>query len=108
MASGYLRQYFDVVAAKRLAKGEINKKTSNQHEYNATKECVKLFGTEDRRIKDAHFMYLSDDESVSCTGTLTWYDARRNVKDRSAEWRLYYQSNEMSERSEESDALQQY
>ena len=57
----------------------------------------RLLGTgEDRRASQGHgiptaLMYLGDDDApVVADLETTWYDARRNNPNRSAEWRLYY------------------
>ena len=57
----------------------------------------RLLGTgEDRKASQGHgiptaLMYLGDDDApVVADLETTWYDARRNNPNRSAEWRLYY------------------
>ena len=57
----------------------------------------RLLGTgEDRKASQGHgiptaLMYLSDDDAPAVADLeTTWYDARRNNPNRSAEWRLYY------------------
>ena len=57
----------------------------------------RLLGTgEDRKASQGHgiptaLMYLGDDDApVVADLETTWYDARRNKPNRSAEWRLYY------------------
>lgn len=61
----------------------------------------RLLGTgEDRRASQGHgiptaLMYLSDDDAPAVADLeTTWYDARRNKPNRSAEWRLYYKDCE--------------
>lgn len=61
----------------------------------------RLLGTgEDRRASQGHgiptaLMYLSDDDAPAVADLeTTWYDARRNNPNRSAEWRLYYKDCE--------------
>ena len=40
MKRGYLSEYFEGVAAKRLSAVEADETRSNQHEYNATKAML--------------------------------------------------------------------
>ena len=61
----------------------------------------RLLGTgEDRKASQGHgiptaLMYLGDDDApVVADLETTWYDARRNNPNRSAEWRLYYKDCE--------------
>ena len=61
----------------------------------------RLLGTgEDRKASQGHgiptaLMYLSDDDAPAVADLeTTWYDARRNNPNRSAEWRLYYRDCE--------------
>lgn len=74
---------------------------SNQHEFGGNDALRRLLGTgEDRRASQGHgiptaLMYLSDDDAPAVADLeTTWYDARRNNPNRSAEWRLYYKDCE--------------
>ena len=99
-----LSQYFTGVAAKRLRTVEINPKKSNQHEFNGVKAMWDIFGVEEQRF-DCKFLYLGEDETdmLDETGFVTWYDSRKNVDHRSAEYRLYFQENEVMKVAKEQD-----
>jgi hypothetical protein len=47
MKRGYLSQYFESVAAKKLTAVEVDPNTSHGHELNSIKELKEIFGTED-------------------------------------------------------------
>ena len=93
-----LSQYFSGIAAKRLSDVEVNPQASNQHEFNGITEMKDIFGTEKKSF-DAVFIYLSDNEDniIHSQGSLSWYDARENDQTRTAEYRLYYSSNQVME-----------
>lgn len=57
MRRGYLSQYFDGVAIKRLSVVEADETRSNQHEYNATRPMLEFMGrpTEATRL-DTRFI----------------------------------------------------
>jgi len=94
MKQGYLSQYFDGVAVKRLSAVEIDLARSNQHEFNGVDELKKLLGDSGKRRFNARFLYLDDvdDNPLSETGFLTWYDGRIKGKAGRNERRLYYPS----------------
>lgn len=96
MKEGYLSEYFTGVAAKVLSPVEADTATSNQHEYNGVASLKKLFGTA-RRSFPAQFIYLNDDddEPITDTGTLTWYDAREAHPTRT-EYRMYFTTTTVS------------
>lgn len=105
MRLGYLSQYFSGVAAKKLTAVEINPKKSNQHEIQGIQRMREMFGTEKRRF-DAQFLYLDDTEDkITAEGSVTWYDVRAKNPNRSAEFRLYYTSTDVSRRSREGDFI---
>ena len=109
MKIGYLSQYFKGVAAKRLKQGEVDPKTSNQHEFNGVNALGEILGYnsgEALRIP-AQFLYLNDDyeTDTSIYSYVTWYDSRRDVKTRAAEFRLYYPSSEVMECAKPGDLL---
>lgn len=91
-----MSEYFTGVAAKVLSAVEADTATSNQHEYNGVTPLKKIFGT-DRRTFSAQFIYLNDDddEPVTDTGTLTWYDAREAHPTRT-EYRMYFTTTAVS------------
>jgi hypothetical protein len=90
---GYLSDYFEGVAAKRLSAVEVDALRSHQHEFNGVAAMKQLWGAEKKEIP-AHFLYLGgdDDDRINEEGNLTWYDSRENHPIRS-EFRLYYQDN---------------
>jgi len=96
MKQGYLSQYFKGVAAKKLSSTEADVGTSNQHEFNGVAALKGIFG-EERKTFQAQFVYLNDedDEPVTDTGFLTWYDARENHPVRT-EYRMYYPTTAVS------------
>lgn len=103
MKSGFLKEYFKGVIAKKLSAVETMPKKSNQHEFNANRGMRALFGDEDRKYK-ASFIYINDDRSIIAEDFLTWYDARRNHPTRT-EYRLYYPSTEVSSAADAGDSL---
>ena len=104
MKNGYLSQYFCGVMAKRLSAVEANLQKSNQHEFNGVAGMKTLFG-KDRKKFTAKFIYLDDDnDAVSDTGFLTWYDARENHPTRS-EYRLFFPTTAVSRCAAENDLL---
>lgn len=104
MQRGFLSQYFEGVAIKRLSAVEVNASVSNQHEFNGSKPLRNLFG--DNRISlEARFLWLAgENEGFSCEGYLTWYDARENHPTRT-EYRLYFKSNDVMDQAREADML---
>lgn len=93
--------YIGPVAAKKLSAVDIDTNSSNQHEFGGNDALRRLLGTgEDRKASQGHgiptaLMYLSDDDAPAVADLeTTWYDARRNKPNRSAEWRLYYKDCE--------------
>ena len=98
---GRIGDYIGPVAAKKLSAVDIDTNSSNQHEFGGNDALRRLLGTgEDRRASQGHgiptaLMYLSDDDAPAAADLeTTWYDARRNKPNRSAEWRLYYKDCE--------------
>lgn len=105
MKKGYLSQYFEGVAAKRLSAVEANPKRSNQHEFNGVRALKELLGEERLTDCPARFIWLGDeDEGVSEQAFVTWYDSRENHPERS-EYRLYFRGNRVMELAEEGDLL---
>ncbi|PYI52435.1 type II restriction endonuclease [Paenibacillus flagellatus] len=104
MQRGFLSQYFEGIAIKRLSAVEVNTAVSNQHEFNGSKPLRTIFG-DDRVSHEARFLWLAgENEGFSCEGYLTWYDAREAHPTRS-EYRLYFKSNEVMDQARESDML---
>ena len=106
MRRGYLSQYFDGIAIKRLSAVEADETRSNQHEYNATRPMLEFMGrpTDATRL-DTRFIYLDDDaEPVVTDAFLTLYDSRANHPTRT-EYRFYFPTTPVSERASEGDLL---
>jgi len=98
MRQGYLSQYFDGVAIKRLSAVEIDVTRSNQHEFNGSKDMRRLFGEPIGKVHfSTRFLYLCDDtRPIMGEANLTWYDAREKARiERGVmrqEYRLYFPS----------------
>jgi hypothetical protein len=104
MKKGYLSEYFEGVAVKRLTRVDATAK-SNQHEVGTTAPMRRFLG--DQRCEfPAVFLWLGGEQaSFSEHGSLTLYDVRELQPHRSAEWRLYYRSNAVTESMNEGDTL---
>lgn len=109
MKQGYLSQYFEAVAAKRLTAVEVNKKVSNQHEFNGTaglKQVLGVYDTGETSRFPAQFVWMGEEnETITAEGTLSWYDSRFKNATRAAEWRLFYPANDVMEMALEGDLL---
>lgn len=112
MKQGYLSQYFQGVAIKRLSVVEADTIHSNQHEFNGVEDLRTILGEPDGKVRfDAKFLYLTDhdDEPVAEDGFLTWYDARQKARiERGVmrwEYRLYFPTNLASQCSAAGDLL---
>ena len=120
MSYGHLSAHFDgvstktlkLVDAKTLREGQMG---SNQHEIGGPKaqwnRFTQILGDQPRRMKNCNgiptrYIYLNgEQETISEEGECTWYDVReKNVK-RSAEWRVYYQTNAVTQAMEPGDQL---
>lgn len=88
--------YFRGFAVKVLADVDVNRLTSNQHEFNGSKAFRELLGTPvGKNYLPTRMAYLDDDleEMPELFETsLTWYDTRENHPTRGAEYRLLYLS----------------
>src|SRR6266571_8185976 len=99
MKRGYLSEYFEGVAAKRLSAVEADVVTSHQHEFNGVESLREILGEPQGKVYyEAKLMYLTDqdDDPIVEDSMLTWYDARQ--KDRLErqvmryEYRLYFKT----------------
>src|SRR4051794_36286482 len=99
---GLLSDLFVGIGVKKLAAVDADPSSSNQHEVTGSKPLLRILGENDRKLSRdgsdnrflATYMWLGgEQEAISEEGELSWYDSRRNVTSRSAEWRLYYQRN---------------
>ena len=108
MKKGYLSEYFEGVAAKRLTAVEADETRSNQHEYNATRSMLEFIGrpTESSRLP-TRFLYLSDEDPdpIVEDAFLTLYDSRKGQTHRSAEFRFYFPTTTVSLNAAEGDLL---
>ncbi|MBS4218326.1 restriction endonuclease [Bacillus sp. FJAT-49711] len=105
MKKGFLSQYFEGIAIKRLSSVEVDIRRSNQHEFNGSVPLRNLLGN--NRLSDypVTFIWLGDEnEGISEEGYVTWYDAREKHPSRT-EWRLYFKSNSVIDLSQEGDLL---
>ncbi|MDN5864043.1 MAG: restriction endonuclease [Gammaproteobacteria bacterium] len=100
-----LSDYFAGVVVKRLSEVETNPSSSNQHEFNGTKQMEQCLGA-DRKVLSAEFVYIAgdEDEFLKENGDVTWYDAREQHPTRS-EYRLYFHNNEVMARAVAGDIL---
>lgn len=112
MKKGYLSQYFEGVAVKRLSTVEADIIHSNQHEFNGVEGLRQILGEPDGKVRFiAKFLYLTDeeDEPVAEDGFLTWYDARQKARlERGilrSEYRLYFPTNRVSQSATAGDLL---
>ncbi len=106
MKKGYLSDYFDGVAAKRLSAVEADLFRSNQHEFNGVESLKRILGNATGKQQfPTIFLYLEDDEGpVKEEGYMTWYDAREAHPTRS-EHRLYFPETAVSQHATEGDVL---
>lgn len=101
-----LRSYFAGVAAKYLSAVDATPSKSNQHEIGSNKFTAILGDPGSSKvIFESTFLYFNPDtdEPESCTDSVTWYDTRVEKPHRSAEYRLYYRRNAVTERLQEGD-----
>lgn len=106
MKKGHLSEHFTAVASKYLSAVEADSHRSNQHEFNGANKLREIFGSERQEFKTT-FIYLCDDdpEPIKDDGYLTWYDARANNPNRSAEYRLYFPTTLVSNNTSEGDLM---
>lgn len=106
MKYGVLSSHFLRIAAKRLSKVETDPQSSNQHELNGSSALRDILGGDPFENRPVKFVLLVDeDEIVSETVQVTWYDSRSAQKHRSSEWRLYYKENSVMKEASEGDLL---
>jgi hypothetical protein len=101
-----LRTYFTGVAAKYLSAVDTTPSKSNQHEIGSNKFIAILGDPGSSKVTfEATFLYFNPDidEPESCADRVTWYDTRAEQPHRSAEYRLYYRRNAVTELLREGD-----
>lgn len=107
MKPGYLSEYFEGVAAKRLSAVEADETRSNQHEYHATKKVRAFLGSPEEKTRiPARFLYLTDDDPdpIVEDAFLTLYNCRKG-KPRAPEYHLYFPTTNVSLNASEGDLL---
>src|SRR3546814_16206453 len=104
MKRGYLSEYFEGVALKRLSAVEAEETRSNQHDYNATRAMLDFMGRPSDAIRiPTRYIYL-DDETDPCVedALLTHYYKRANTPLSSSDYRFHFTSTHATAcRSEE-------
>ncbi|KOO13744.1 hypothetical protein AKJ18_16980 [Vibrio xuii] len=106
-----LNDVFAAAAFKYLSAVDADPKKSNQHEIGGLPQAG--LGTflgmynDGRQTKiPATLVYLEDDGSTTLNEDIvTWYDCRFDDPNRSPEWRLYYKSNDVTQRFQPGDFL---
>ena len=105
MKRGQLRDYFAGVGVKRLSGVDSDRKKSNQHEVNTTREMREQFLGEQHERFSVVYMWLGEDQDgFSLEDEATHYDTRAK-KPRRQEWRLYYSANAVTDAMGEGDTL---
>jgi len=120
MSYGRLSEYFDGIGTKILSRVDADKlvkdrqKGSNQHEVGDSEGGAlfkRALGEERRSQKtdnpyQTRYIWVRDEqESIDAVGLSSWYDTRENKPERAPEWRLYYQSNPVTNLMTEGDRL---
>lgn len=96
-------RYFEGAAWKYLSAVDAEPKRSNQHELGGLPSAGFMQYLGDPGNETLHFparyIYLAEDESdsLSIEGNASWYDGRRGNPVRSPEYRLYYETNAVTE-----------
>ena len=107
MKRGYLSEYFDGIAAKRLSSVEANLLVSNQHEFQGVESLKTILGEPVGKVPyQAKVIYLTDedDQPLLEDATFTWYDVREGERARGGtkdgrmrwEYRLYFPTTNVS------------
>tara|TARA_R110000751_G_scaffold268311_1_gene368082 strand:- start:3414 stop:3818 length:405 start_codon:yes stop_codon:yes gene_type:complete len=93
---------FSKSCIKTLTAVEADETRSNQHEFQGVAPLKEMFG-HTRLTTKATFSIRGSSDSYSVD--LTWYDAREGKPNRSAEYRLYFQSSPVMEAAQEGDVI---
>ncbi|WP_076919359.1 type II restriction endonuclease [Pseudoalteromonas sp. SK18] len=93
---------FSKSCIKTLTAVEADITRSNQHEFQGVAPLKDIFGLT-RITKKATFSIRGDSQTYSVD--LTWYDSREGNPNRSAEYRLYFQSSPVMEVAQEGDVI---
>lgn len=112
MKKGYLSEYFEGVAAKRLSAVEADVLRSNQHEFNGVEGLRQMLGEPDGKVSyQTKVIYLkdSDNDPIIEDAVFTWYDARQRARlERGVmrwEYRLYFPTTNVSLKAVEGDLM---
>jgi hypothetical protein len=116
MKFGYLSEYFDGVAAKRLSAVETDMLVSNQHEFQGVKRLTELLGEPVGKVPfSSRVLYLTDEISEPLLEDVlfTWYDVRAGERARGGtktgrlrwEYRLYFPTTCAADRARPGDLL---
>lgn len=116
MKRGYLSEYFDGVAMKRLSTVEVNLLTSHQHEFQGVESLKAILGEPTSKVPyKAKVIYLTDDDDQPLLedAIFTWYEtragerARGGTKDGRMRWeyRLYFPTTTASTNASVGDLL---
>lgn len=80
----------DPACLKTLSLVECTPSASNQHEFNGVAQLKAFLGVERKTLQS---VFSIRGTSMRQVVNVTWYDARENDASRSAEFRLYFQTN---------------
>jgi len=105
MNRGYLSPYFEGVGVKTLSEVDANPKSSNQHEIGITIPMRRFMGLSNCSFSTSFVWLGNEQESVTEFGSATYYDSRADDPTRTAEWRLYYPTNAVTEMMNAGDTL---
>ena len=104
MFNDHISDYFEGVAAKYLKPVDADPDSSNQHEIGGLVKAgfKKYLGAPDKNQEfryKAKQVYFTDEALAPdiCESTVTWYDCRRKKPLRKPEFRLYYNSNSVTD-----------
>lgn len=105
-----LSDVFVAAAEKYLTAVDAEPVKSNQHEIGGLKKAgiADLLGypkNGDKLYLPVTMVYIEDDvtDPIICEDVMSWYDTRHNQPHRSAEYRLYYRSNDVTNKFQEGD-----
>lgn len=107
MKRGYLSEYFEGVAAKRLSAVEVDLLKSHQHEFQGVESLKAILGEPVGKVPyDARVIYLTDDDDQPLleNAKFTWYETRAGERARGGtkngrmrwEYRLYFPTTNVS------------
>ncbi len=116
MTRGSLSEYFTGVGMKLLSPSDTaGQSSSNQHEVGdaqRSRALKRVLGNTPRTLGggnpfSASYIWMGDDqEFIRMDGELSWYDTRESRRSqRASEWRLYYQTSEVTRLMDAGDHL---